>query len=38
MKNSINDHLQREFARRVVSSKAAESQFKTIVINTTELY
>lgn len=38
IKNSVNDNLQREFARRVVSSKSAESKFKTIVIDTTELY
>ncbi|MFO7092576.1 hypothetical protein, partial [Limnospira platensis] len=38
IKNSVNYNLQREFARRVVSSKSAESKFNTIKIDTTELY
>ncbi|MCT7967034.1 hypothetical protein NG799_11870 [Laspinema sp. D1] len=38
IKDRIINNLNREFARRVVSSKSAESKFKTIVIDTTELY
>lgn len=38
IKNSVNDNLQREFERRVVSSKSAESKFDNIKIDTTELY
>ncbi|MDT9180605.1 MAG: hypothetical protein P5702_23860 [Limnospira sp. PMC 1291.21] len=38
IKNSVNDNLQREFYRRVVSPESVESEFKTIVLDTTELY
>jgi len=38
IKNRINNNLDREFARRVVSSESAESKFNNIVIDTTELY
>ncbi|MCT7953791.1 hypothetical protein [Laspinema palackyanum] len=38
IKDRILSNINREFARRVVSSKSAKSKFKTIVIDTTELY
>ncbi|MGL4498015.1 MAG: hypothetical protein ACRCU2_03045, partial [Planktothrix sp.] len=38
IKDRILANINREFARRVVSSKSAKSKFKTIVIDTTELY
>lgn len=38
IKDRILANINREFARRVVNSKSAESKFKTIVIDTTNLY
>lgn len=38
VQDRILHNLNREFSRRVVSSKSAESKFKTIVIDTTDLY
>jgi hypothetical protein len=38
IKDRILANINREFARRVVNSKSAESKFKTIVIDTTDLY
>lgn len=38
IKNRINKNINREFSRRVVNSKYAESKFRTIVIDTTEFY
>lgn len=38
IQDRIIHDLNREFSRRVVNSKSAESKFKTIVIDTTDLY
>lgn len=38
IKNRINDNINREFARRVINSKSAESKFKNIVFATTKMY
>ncbi|MBO0348696.1 hypothetical protein J0895_06190 [Phormidium pseudopriestleyi FRX01] len=38
IKDRIIANIHREFARRVVNSKSAESKFKTILIDTTDLY
>ncbi|MEB3883369.1 hypothetical protein [Lyngbya sp. CCY1209] len=38
IKNRINKNINREFSRRVVNSKYAESKFRAIVIDTTEFY
>ena len=35
---SINDNIQREFAKKVLSAESSEMKFKTILIDTTQFY